>query len=87
MPLFQNAQEQKHLLDEHVQKLRLMASVDGNAAERVGQMEAMLADVETQIAEVEDMIKGLRKPAPIHQQRKVIPLITAQFSPPAPVKK
>ncbi|NPU94758.1 MAG: hypothetical protein HPY82_22830 [Gammaproteobacteria bacterium] len=86
MPLFQNAQEQKHLLDEHVQKLRLMASVDGNAAERVEQMEVMLKDVETQIAEVEDMIKGLRKPAPIHQQRKVIPLITSQFSP-APLKK
>ncbi|HVL00649.1 MAG TPA: dynamin family protein [Dongiaceae bacterium] len=87
MPLFQNAQEQKHLLDDHVQKLRIMASADGNAEERIEQIESMLGDIEAQIGEVDDMIKGLRKPAPIHQQRKVIPLITAQFSPPAPLKK
>ncbi len=86
MPLFQNAQEQKQLLDEHVQKLRLLASADDNVDTRIAQMESMLEDIETQISEVEDMIKGLRKPAPIHQQRKVIPLITTQFSP-APIKR
>ena len=81
MPLFQNAQEQKQLLDEHVQKLRTLANADDNAENRIEQMESMLTDIEEQIAEVDDMIKGLRKPAPIHQQRKVIPIITAQFSP------
>ena len=86
MPLFQNAQEQKQLLDDHVSKLRTLASADANAGDRIEQMEAMLGDIEAQVTEVDDMIKGLRKPAPIHQQRKVIPLITAQFSP-SPLKR
>lgn len=81
MPLFQNAQEQKQLLDDHVLKLRTLSNADDNAGDRIEQMETMLQDVEDQLSEVEDMIKGLRKPAPIHQQKKVIPLITAQFSP------
>lgn len=86
MPLFQNAQEQKQLLDEHVSKLRVLANADDNAGNRIEQMEAMLQDIESQIAEVDEMIRGLRKPAPIHQQKKVIPLITAQFSP-SPLKR
>lgn len=86
MPLFQNAQEQKQLLDEHVSKLRTLANADDNAGNRVEQMESMLQDIESQIAEVDEMIKGLRKPAPIHQQKKVIPIITAQFSP-SPLKR
>src|SRR5690606_923441 len=61
MPLFQNAQEQKQLLDDHVLKLRTLANVDDNAGDRIEQMEAMLQDVEDQLSEVEDMIKGLRK--------------------------
>lgn len=86
MPLFQNAQEQKQLLDEHVSKLRTLANADDNAGNRVEQMESMLQDIEAQIADVDEMIKGLRKPAPIHQQKKVIPIITAQFSP-SPLKR
>lgn len=86
MPLFQNAQEQKQLLDEHVLKLRTLANADDNAEDRIEHMETMLQDVESQISEVDDMIKGLRKPAPIHQQKKVIPIITAQFSP-SPLKR
>lgn len=86
MPLFQNAQEQKQLLDEHVSKLRTLANADDNAGNRVEQMESMLQDIESQIADVDEMIKGLRKPAPIHQQKKVIPIITAQFSP-SPLKR
>ncbi|MEZ5508077.1 MAG: hypothetical protein R3F38_19795 [Gammaproteobacteria bacterium] len=74
-------EEQKQLLDDHVLKLRTLANADDNAGDRIEQMETMLQDVEDQLSEVEDMIKGLRKPAPIHQQKKVIPLITAQFSP------
>ncbi len=80
LPLFQNAQEQKHLLDEHIHKLRALSNADDNAEQRITSMESMLEDLDEQIADVEDMIKGLRKPAPIHQSRKVIPMITTQFS-------
>ena len=83
MPLFQNAQQQKQLLDAHVLKLRSLANAEGNADDRIAQMQSGLENIENQISDVDDMIRGLRKPAPIHQQKKVIPLITAQFSPPA----
>ncbi|MAR90784.1 MAG: GTPase [Pseudomonadales bacterium] len=81
LPLFQNAQEQKHLLDEHILKLRALGNAEDNAEQRIHNMESMLEDLDEQIAEVEDMVKGLRKPAPIHQSRKVIPMITSKFSP------
>ena len=83
LPLFQNAQEQKHLLDEHIAKLRTLGNAEDNAEQRIINMESMLEDLEEQIAEVEEMVKGLRKPAPIHQSRKVIPMITSQFSNPS----
>ncbi len=86
MPLFQNAQEQKQLLDDHVLKLRSLTSTDDHAVDRIEQMESLLQDLEDQISEMDDMIRGLRKPAPIHQQRKVIPLITNPYSPP-PIKR
>ncbi|MGB3624115.1 MAG: dynamin family protein [Ketobacter sp.] len=81
LPLFQNAQEQKALLDEHIKKLRTLNNTDDNAEQRIEGMESLLNDLAEQIIEVETMVKGLRKPAPIHQSRKVIPMITAQFSP------
>ena len=83
LPLFQNAQEQKHLLDEHIQKLRALGNADDNAEQRISNMESMLEDLDEQIVEVEDMIKGLRKPAPIHQNRKVFPVITSQLPDPS----
>src|SRR5690606_32799423 len=52
MPLFQNAQEQKQLLDEHVQKLRSLGNIDDNAENRIEQMESMLQDIEDQLADV-----------------------------------
>lgn len=85
MPLFQSAQEQKQLLDEHVLKLRALNNTDDHADDRIEQMKLLLQDIEYQLVDVDDMIKGLRKPAPIHLQKKVIPLITAQFSP-SPLK-
>lgn len=81
LPLFQNAQEQKQLLDDHIMKLRALGNADDNAEQRITNMESMLEDIDEQILQVEDMVKGLRKPAPIHQSRKAIPTITSQFSP------
>lgn len=81
LPLFQNAQEQKHLLDDHIKKLRLLNNSGDNAEQRIFSMESLLEDIDEQLVEVEQMVRGLRKPAPIHQNRKVIPMITAQFSP------
>ncbi|AUM13260.1 dynamin family protein [Ketobacter alkanivorans] len=80
LPLFQNAQEQKHLLDEHITKLRVLGNAEETSEQRIANMESMLEDLDEQVAQVEDMIKGLRKPAPIHQSRKVIPIISSQFS-------
>ncbi len=81
LPLFQNAQEQKHLLDEHIMKLRHLQSTDDNVEQRISNMEELMEDIEEQLVAVDEMLKGLRKPAPIHDSRKVIPMITAQFSP------
>lgn len=81
LPLFQNAQEQKHLLDEHILKLRQLQNADDNVEQRISNMEELMEDFEEQLEAVDDMLKGLRKPAPIHQSRKVIPMITSQFSP------
>jgi len=75
LPLFHNAQEQKNLLDEHIIKLRNLSKTDDNVDQRIVDMEAMLEEFEEQIQQVDEMIKGLRKPAPIHQNNKVVPLL------------
>jgi hypothetical protein len=79
LPLFNNAQEQKNLLDEHILKLRHLSKNNGNVEQRAEEMETMLEEFEEQIKQLDEMIQGLRKPAPIHQLRKLVPTITSKL--------
>ena len=81
LPLFQNAQEQKQLLDDHVIKLRNLQHAEGDLEQRLEQMETLLQELDEQIKDMEGMLQGIRKPAPIQRNRNAIPTITAVLTP------
>lgn len=81
LPLFQNVQEQKKLLDGHIIKLRSLKKMDDNSEERIQCLSNSLEELDEQIIEVDQMITSIRKPAPIYQARKAYPIITNQLLP------
>lgn len=81
LPIFQNVQEQKQLLDDQIVRLKTLAHAGNDLEAREAQINAMLAQIDRQIHEADSMLKALRKPAPYQQNRKVIPILNGIVTP------
>mgnify|MGYP002700416625 CR=1 FL=1 len=65
LPIFQNAQQQKKMLDDQVLKLREISNNGNDAKGKIDQINEMLTDINAQLKQADDILNMLRKPAPI----------------------
>jgi replication fork clamp-binding protein CrfC len=77
MPLMQHTLEHKQMLETHMLRLKALAQETQQARQRGQQLAGYTAQLETQLAQANDMLRALRRPAPIQRQGKVVTLPTA----------
>lgn len=77
MPLMQHTLEHKQLLETHMLRLKALAQETQQARQRGQQLASYTAQLETQLAQANEMLRALRRPAPIQRQGKVVSLPTA----------
>ncbi|SIQ65343.1 dynamin-like GTPase family protein [Aquipseudomonas alcaligenes] len=80
MPLMQHTLEHKQMLETHMLRLKALAQETQQARQRDQQLAGYLATLETQLAQAGEMLRVLRRPAPIQRQGKVVNLPTAARS-------
>ena len=80
MPLMQHTLEHKQMLETHMLRLKALAQETQQARQRGQQLAGYLATLETQLAQASEMLRVLRRPAPIQRQGKVVSLPTAARS-------
>ncbi|WP_346841512.1 dynamin-like GTPase family protein [Metapseudomonas otitidis] len=74
MPLMQNTLEHKQLLETHMLRLKALAQDTQQARQRVLQLTRYVDELERQLSQANDMLRALRRPAPIQRQSKVVTL-------------
>ncbi|OEC37730.1 GTPase [Pseudomonas sp. 1D4] len=74
MPLMQNTLEHKQLLETHMLRLKALAQNTQQARQRVLQLTRYVDELERQLSQANDMLRALRRPAPIQRQGKVVTL-------------
>ena len=74
MPLMQHTMEHKQLLETHMLRLRALAQETQQSQKRSVQMERYGNELEQQLAEAGDILRIMRRPAPIQRQSKVVSL-------------
>ena len=74
MPLMQYTLEHKQLLDSHMLRLKALAQDTQQARQRGQQLARYSSELEQQLAQANDMLRQLRRPAPIQRQGKVVSL-------------
>ena len=74
MPLMQHTMEHKQLLETHMLRLRALAQETQQSQKRSVQMERYGNELEQQLAEASDILRIMRRPAPIQRQSKVVSL-------------
>ncbi|MES2818861.1 MAG: dynamin-like GTPase family protein [Pseudomonadota bacterium] len=74
MPLLQHSLEHKQLLETHMLRLKALAQDTQHARQRGQQLAHYTADLEQQLAQANEMLRALRRPAPIQRQGKVVNL-------------
>ena len=80
MPLMQHTLEHKQMLETHMLRLKALAQETQQARQRGQQLAGYLTTLETQLAQASQMLRVLRRPAPIQRQGKVVSLPTAARS-------
>lgn len=80
MPLMQHTLEHKQMLETHMLRLKALAQETQQARQRGQQLAGYLTTLETQLAQASEMLRVLRRPAPIQRQGKVVSLPTAARS-------
>ena len=73
-PLMQHALEHKQLLETHMLRLRVLAQETQQTQKRSEQMGRYHKELEHQLAEASDILRIMRRPAPIQRQSKVVSL-------------
>ena len=74
MPLMQYTLEHKQLLESHMLRLKALAQDTQQARQRGQQLARYSSELEQQLAQANDMLRQLRRPAPIQRQGKVVSL-------------
>lgn len=77
MPLMQHTLEHKQMLESHMLRLKALSQETQQARQRGQQLAGYCAQLESQLAQAGDMLRTLRRPAPIQRQGKVVTLPTA----------
>ena len=74
MPLMQHTLEHKQLLETHMLRLKALAQETQQARQRGQQLARYGAELEQQLAQAGEMVRVLRRPAPVQRQGKVVSL-------------
>ncbi|MVW74330.1 dynamin-like GTPase family protein [Pseudomonas xionganensis] len=74
MPLMQHSLEHKQMLESHMLKLKALAQETQQAQRRGQLLQRYSGDLQQQLAEAADMLRILRRPAPVQRQGKVVTL-------------
>ncbi|MBB2493942.1 dynamin-like GTPase family protein [Aquipseudomonas ullengensis] len=74
MPLMQHTMEHKQLLETHMLRLKALAQETQQTRQRGQQLSRYVAELETQLSQANEMLRALRRPAPIQRQGKVVSL-------------
>lgn len=74
LPLMQHSLEHKQLLETHMLRLKALAQETQQSRQRGQQLARYSAELELQLAQASDMLRILRRPAPVHRQGKVVNL-------------
>lgn len=74
MPLLQHSLEHKQLLESHMLRLKALAQQTQQSRQRSQQLAHYCADLQQQLAQAGEMLRVLRRPAPIQRQGKVVNL-------------
>ena len=74
MPLMQHTLEHKQMLESHMVRLKALAQETQQTHQRGLQFKQYAEDLERQLAEANEMLRVLRRPAPVQRQGKVVSL-------------
>jgi len=74
LPLMQHSLEHKQLLETHMLRLKALAQETQQTRQRSQQMARYCAELEQQLAQANEMLRAMRRPAPIQRQGKVVNL-------------
>jgi GTPase SAR1 family protein len=74
LPLIQHTLEHKQLLESHMLRLRAMAQETHEAQRRSLQLQNYIDVLARQLTEADDILRSLRRPAPLRRQAKVVKL-------------
>ncbi|MDP2246440.1 dynamin-like GTPase family protein [Pseudomonas sp.] len=74
MPLMQHTLEHKQLLESHMLRLKALAQQTQQARQRGQQLSGYRDELQQQLAQASEMLRSLRRPAPIQRQGKVVNL-------------
>ncbi|VXC97311.1 GTPase [Pseudomonas sp. 8Z] len=77
MPLMQNTLEHKQMLESHMLRLKALAQETQQSRKRSEQLARYKEELEQQLAQAADMLRVLRRPAPVQRQGKVVSLPVA----------
>lgn len=74
MPLMQHSLEHKQLLETHMLRLKALAQETQQTRQRSQQLARYCGELEQQLAQAGEMLRALRRPAPIQRQGRVVNL-------------
>ncbi|WP_332821501.1 dynamin-like GTPase family protein [Pseudomonas sp.] len=74
MPLMQHTLEHKQLLESHMLRLKALAQQTQQARQRGQQLAGYRDELQQQLTQAGEMLRSLRRPAPIQRQGKVVNL-------------
>ncbi|MFV9683153.1 dynamin family protein [Pseudomonas sp. NY15367] len=77
MPLMQHTLEHKQMLESHMLRLKALAQETQQTRKRSLQLARYQEELEQQLAQASDMLRVLRRPAPVQRQGKVVSLPVA----------
>ncbi|HSX70417.1 MAG TPA: GTPase, partial [Pseudomonas sp.] len=77
MPLMQHTLEHKQMLETHMLRLKSLAQETQQARQRGQQLAGYCTQLEGQLTQANEMLRALRRPAPIQRQGKVVTLPAA----------
>ncbi|MBM7062368.1 dynamin-like GTPase family protein [Pseudomonas sp. UL073] len=77
MPLMQHTLEHKQLLESHMLRLKALAQDTQQARQRGEQLQRYASDLQAQLQQASEILRTLRRPAPIQRQGKVVTLPVA----------
>ena len=78
MPLMQYSLEHKQMLETHMLRLKALAQETQQARQRSLLLGRYTEELEQQLVEATDILRQLRRPAPLQRQAKVVTLPTSQ---------